>query len=48
MSSHKEQRIQMRVSSSRDILELLYPKEKKKNGILDENMFKNIKAFDDS
>jgi len=49
MSSHKRQRIQREsVGSSRGMLELLYPKERKKNGMLDENVCKNIEAFGDS
>jgi len=49
MSSHKRQGIQREsVGSSRGMLELLYPKERKKNGMLDENVCKNIEAFGDS
>jgi len=49
MSSHKKQRIQREsVSFSGDILEWLYQKERKKNEILNENVCKNIKVFDDN
>jgi len=48
MSSHKKQVIQRSVSFRRNILELLFQKERKKNEILDENVCKNIKVFGDN